>query len=99
MAPPQPRTDAGDTFPGDLPAAGETTASGAEANALEETSLAVDVIAWADKLIDDLPFLRPEQICALETDRKELAKFAVLKATDMARARELEAAIQAAKEG
>lgn len=94
-----PPSDAGDTFPGDLPAAGETTASGAEANAVEETSLAVDVIAWAEKLIDDLPFLRPEQIGALETDRKELAKFAVLKAADMAKARELETAIQTAKEG
>lgn len=96
---PPPRTDAGDTFPGDSPHAGETTASGPEVDADEEKSLAVDVIAWADKLIDDLPFLRPEQIGALETDRKELAKFAVLKATDMDKARELERAIQAAKEG
>lgn len=97
--PPQPRTDAGDTFPGDSPVAGETTASGPEANADEEKSLAVDVIAWADKLIDDLPFLKPEQVAAVETDRRELAKFAVLKATDMSKARELEAALQAAKEG
>ncbi|MNX94911.1 hypothetical protein D3C86_1271590 [compost metagenome] len=96
---PQPRTDAGDTFPGDSPSAGETTASGPEASADDEKSLAVDVIAWADKLIDDLPFLKPEQVAAVETDRRELAKFAVLKATDMAKARELEAAIQAAKEG
>lgn len=96
---PQPRTDAGDTFPGDLPPAEDTTASGAEADADEGTSLAVDTIAWADRLIADLPFLRPEQIEALETDRKELAKFAVLKATDTAKARELEAAINAAKEG
>lgn len=92
-------SDAGDPFPGDLPPAEDTTASGAEADADEGTSLAVDTIAWADRLIADLPFLRPEQIGALETDRKELAKFAVLKATDMAKARELEAAIQAAKEG
>ena len=97
--PPQPRTDAGDTFPGDSPSAGETTASGAEADAVEGTPLAVDVIAWADKLIDDLPFLKPEQVAAVETDRRELAKFAVLKATDMSKARELEAALQAAKEG
>lgn len=92
-------SDAGDPFRGDLPPAEDTTASGAEADADEEKSLAVDTIAWADRLIADLPFLRPEQIEALETDRKELAKFAVLKATDMAKARELEAAIQAAKEG
>ncbi|MCO8017540.1 phage recombination protein Bet [Brevundimonas diminuta] len=92
-------SDAGDPFPGALPPAEDTTASGAEADADEGTPLAVDVIAWADRLIADLPFLRPEQIEALETDRKELAKFAVLKATDMAKARELEAAITAAKEG
>ncbi|MEN5176352.1 hypothetical protein [Brevundimonas diminuta] len=92
-------SDAGTPFPGDLPPAEDTTASGAEADADEGTPLAVDTIAWADRLIADLPFLRPEQIEALETDRKELAKFAVLKATDMAKARELEAAIQAAKEG
>ncbi len=93
------QSDAGDPFPGDLPPAEDTTASGAEADADEGTSLAVDTIAWADRLIADLPFLRPEQIEALETDRKELAKFAVLKATDMTKARELEAAITAAKEG
>lgn len=92
-------SDAGDPFPGDVPPAEDTTASGAEAGADEGTSLAVDVIAWADRLIADLPFLRPEQIAALETDRKELAKFAVLKTTNMAKARELEAAITAAKEG
>lgn len=92
-------SDAGDPFPGDLPHAEDTTASGAEADADEGTSLAVDTIAWADRLIADLPFQRPEQIAALETDRKELAKFAVLKATDMEKARELEAAITAAKEG
>ncbi|EGF96778.1 phage recombination protein Bet [Brevundimonas diminuta] len=92
-------SDAGDPFPGDLPPAEDTTASGAEADADEGMSLAVDTIAWADRLIADLPFLRPEQIAALETDRKELAKFAVLKATDMAKAREVEAAITAAKEG
>ena len=98
--PPQPRTDAGETFPGDSPSAGETeTASPADPNGDEGSGLAVDVIAWADKLIDDLPFLKPEQVAAVETDRRELAKFAVLKATDMSKARELEAALQAAKEG
>lgn len=97
--PPQPRTDAGDTFPGDSPSAGESeTASPAEPNGDEGTGLAVDVIAWADKLIDDLPFLKPEQVAAVETDRRELAKFAILRTTDLAKARELEAALQAAKE-
>src|SRR5690606_41548984 len=90
---------AGAPFPGDRPPAEDTTASGAEADADEGTSLAVDTIAWADRLIADLPFLRPEQIEALETDRKELAKFGDLKGTDMAEAREREAAIAGAKEG
>jgi len=94
------QTDAGETFPGDLPITGEgQTAGPAEANAVEGTGSAVDVIAWADKLIDDLPFMRPEQIAHLEQDRKELAKFAILKATDLSKAKALEAAIIAAKEG
>lgn len=94
------QTDASETFPGDLPITGEgQTAGPAEANAVEGTGSAVDVIAWADKLIDDLPFMRPEQIAHLEQDRKELAKFAILKATDLNKAKALEAAIIAAKEG
>ena len=93
------QTDAGD-FPGDLPITEEgKTAGSAEANAVEGTGSAVDVIAWADKLIDDLPFLTPEKIAFLEQDRKELAKFAILKATDLKKAQALEAAIIAAKEG
>ena len=84
-----PSSDAGDTFPGDEPAPeGEKT-----------TAEAIDVIAWADKLISDLPFMRPDQVAHLEQDRPELAKFAILKVTDMAKARELEAAINAAKGG
>lgn len=96
-----PSSDAGDPFPGDTqPSTEEATAGPAEPKHGDEGSgLAVDVIAWADQLIADLPFFTPEQIEHLEQDRKELAKFAVLKATDMAKARELEAAIQAAKEG
>lgn len=51
-----PSSDAGDTFPGDLLPAGETEAASPDALS-DEPGLAVDVIAWADKLIDDLPFL------------------------------------------
>lgn len=93
------QTDAGD-FPGDLPITEEgKTAGPAEANAVEGTGSAFDVIAWPDKLIDDLPFLTPEKIAHLEGDRRELAKFAILKATDLKKAQALEAAIIAAKEG
>ncbi|MFN3836746.1 MAG: phage recombination protein Bet [Brevundimonas sp.] len=94
------QTDAGDDFPGDAPTtAREETAGPAEADANDGTGPAVDVIAWADKLIDDLPFMRPEQIAHLEQDRKELAKFAILEVTDLKKAKALEAAIIAAKEG
>lgn len=95
------RSDAGDAFPGDAPTTSreDETAGPAEPNGDEGTGSAVDVIAWAEKLIDDLPFMRPEQIAHLERDRKELAKFAILKATDLSKAKALEAAIIAAKEG
>lgn len=97
---PTPRSDAGDTFPGDLPPAGEAeTAELPEANANEEKSSAVDVIAWANKLISELPFMTPEEVAALEKDRKSLATFAILKVTDMDKARQFEAAIASAKEG
>lgn len=97
---PTARSDAGDTFPGDLPPAGEAeTAELPEANANEEKSSAVDVIAWADKLISELPFMTPEEVAALEKDRKSLATFAILKVTDMDKARQFEAAIASAKEG
>lgn len=92
---PPSRTDAGHDFPGDRLPTGETTADGN----LSPAPSAVDVIAWADKLIEDMPFMKPDQVAAIESDRKELARFALLKSTDMAKAQELEAAIQAANEG
>lgn len=97
---PDPQADAGSDFPGDAPRAGEAeTAGPAEPNGDEGTGLAVDVIKWADALISDLPFLSPDKIAHLEQDRRELAKFAILKATDLNKAKALEAAIIAAKEG
>lgn len=92
---PPSRTDAGHDFPGDRPPTGETTADGK----LSPAPSAVDVIQWADKLIEDMPFMRPDQVAAIENDRREVARFTLLKSTDMAKAQELEAAIQAAKEG
>lgn len=92
------QSDAGD-FPGDLPITeeGKTVGPAEAGTAVEGTGSAVDVIAWADKLIDDLPFLTPEKIAHLEEDRRELAKFAILKATDLKKAQALEAAINTAK--
>lgn len=89
-------TDAGDSFPGDFPPAGETKGGGAET---PQVSPSFDVIAWADKLIGDLPFFSPEQINALETDKREQARFALLSSTDAEKASELQAAIKDAKEG
>ena len=95
-----PRSDAGDTFPGDLPPAGEAeTAGPAEPNGNDGTGPAVDVVAWADKLISELPFMTPEEVAALEKDRKALATFAILKVTDLDKAKDVEAAITSAKEG
>lgn len=70
-----------DDFPGDKPADPKTP------------TLATDLIKWADDLIRDLPDLTDEQVAHTETDRRELAKFAVLKAQDFDKAKELEAAI------
>lgn len=92
--------DAGDTFPGDVEPAGEAEAAGpAEPNGNDGTGPAVDVIAWADKLIGELPFMTPQEVAALEKDRKALATFAILKVTDLAKAKDVEAAIASAKEG
>lgn len=84
-----------DDFPGDRPA-GEGSAAGHDGAAADEESgsaVATDVVAWADRLIADLPFLSQEALDLIESDRKELAKFAVLKTTDIEKAKELEKAI------
>lgn len=71
--------------------------SGVGDTSSNESTATFDVIQWADKLIGDLPFLRPEQIAAIENDRKEVARFKLLDATNTEKAQELEAAIKAAK--
>lgn len=96
--PPQPRTDAGDTFPGDSPSAGETTAGGPEASADDEKPSAVDLVAWADGWIADFPFLTKEKLQALEGNRLELARFAQLQVQDLAKAEEFELALKTARE-
>jgi phage recombination protein Bet len=88
-----------DDFPGDRPA-GEGSAAGHDWASADEGSgsaVATDVVAWADRLIADLPFLSQEALDLIESDRKELAKFAVLKTTDIEKAKELEKAIGDAK--
>lgn len=96
--PPQPRTDAGDTFPGESPSAGEATAGGPEANADDEKPSAVDLVAWAEGWIADFPFLTKEKLQALEGNRLELARFAQLQVQDLAKAEEFEFALKTARE-
>lgn len=89
-----PLSGAGTSFQGDAPSASDKTAGDVPT---PPSSSALDIIKWADKLIDDLPFLRPDQIEAIETDRKEIARFKLLDATNTEKAQEVEAAIKAAK--
>lgn len=86
-------TGAGDQFPGDTPPAG----NGEEAAPDDGPGAATDLIAWADRLIDDLPVLTDEQVAHIEGDRRELGRFALLKVTDLDKAKALEAAITARK--
>ena len=93
-----PSSDAGDTFPGDVLPAGETTAGGPSASADDEKSPAVDLIAWAEGWIADFPFLTKEKLQALEGNRLELARFAQLQVQDLAKAEEFELALKTARE-
>ena len=74
-----------DDFPGDKP------------SDPAPPTLATDLIKWADDLIRDLPDLTDEQVAHIETDRRDLAKFAVLKTQDLDKAKALEAAIKKRK--
>ncbi len=95
---PQPRTNAGDTFPGDLPPAEDTTASGAEADADEGTSLAVDVIARADHVIADIEFKTLSELKTMQADRKFVAFLAAVRAQNDGKAAEVEKALANALE-
>lgn len=91
-------SDAGDTFPGDLPPAGEAeTAGPAEPNGDEGTGSAVDLQAWCQRFIDDLPALSQEQIEAIVAQPHEQEKFAALKEAQPQLAMDLDKAIVARK--
>lgn len=83
-------SDAGDHFPGDLPPAEDTTASGAEADADEGTSLAVDVIARADHVIADIEFKTLSELKTMQADRKFVAFLAAVRAQNDGKAAEVE---------
>lgn len=94
-------SDAGDGFPGDaLPnAAGDGDAAGSpEAEtADEEKEPAVDLAAWCQSFIDDLPGLDAEQIAVIVAQPHEQEKFAALKEAQPQLAMDLDKAIVARK--
>lgn len=90
---------ADDEFPGDAPGGDAAEPPEPDHGDEEQGSVAFDLVAWADKLIQDLPFFTPEEVAHLESDRKELARFALLKTQNLKKAKALEAAIVAAKDG
>ena len=96
-------SDAGTPFPGDLPPAEDTTASGAEADADEGTSLAVDppsldLIQGIEDFIAGLPFKSLAELKALEASRNYKARLAALKVSAPDRAAEVERALSEALE-
>lgn len=96
-------SDAGAPFPGDLPPAEDTTASGAEADADEGTSLAVDppsldLIQGIEDFIAGLPFKSLAELKTLEASRNYKARLAALKVSAPDRAAEVERALSEALE-
>lgn len=80
------------------PHAGETTASGPEADADEEKSLAVDVIARADHVIADIEFKTLSELKGMQADRKFVAFLAAVRAQNDGKAAEVEKALANALE-
>lgn len=96
---PTPRSDAGDTFPGDLPPAGEAeTAELPEANASEEKSSAVDVLARVDQVIADFEFKSLAELKTVQADRKFAAFVAAVRAQAPEQAVRVETALREAIE-
>ena len=91
------QTDAGETFPGDLPITGEgQTAGPAEAgNAAEGTGSAVDgdVLIWQRRLIEDMDGLSLEQLDYLLANPSDQEMFAELEASQPQLAMDLNKAI------
>jgi len=96
----QPRTDAGDTFPGDAPPSSrEETAEPAEADqASEGTGSAVDVVSGVDRFISDLAFKSLAELKTVQASQHYKARIALLKATAPEQAERVEKAMREALE-
>lgn len=92
---PQPLTDAGDDFPGDLSAPGEGPAAPDEPDTSEA---AVTIIQRADRVIADMAFKNLAELKTMQADRKFVAFLAALKAQDEAKAEQVQNALTDALE-
>lgn len=94
-----PRSDAGDTFPGDLPPAGEAEAAGpAEPNGNDGTGPAVDVLARVDRVIADFEFKSLAELKTTQADRRFQAFVAAVRAQAPEQADRVEQALAKAVE-
>jgi hypothetical protein len=74
------KSDAGEPFPGDLPVTGEgQTAGPAEANAVEGTGSAVDVLSRVPGVIADFEFKSLAELKMVQSDRKFAAFVAAVR--------------------
>jgi hypothetical protein len=97
--PPQPRTDAGETFPGDVEPAGEAEAAGpAEPNGNDGTGPAVDVLARVDRVIADFEFKSLAELKTTQADRRFQAFVAAVRAQAPEQADRVEQALARAVE-
>jgi hypothetical protein len=93
------QTDAGETFPGDLPIAGEgQTAGPAEANAVEGTGSAVDVLSRVASVIADFEFKSLAELKTVQSDRKFAAFVAAVRVQSPDQADRVETALREAIE-
>lgn len=93
------QTDAGESFPGDLPVTGEgQTAGPAEANAVEGTGSAVDVLSRVPGVIADFEFKSLAELKMVQSDRKFAAFVAAVRAQSPDEADRVETALREAIE-
>lgn len=94
-----PRVDEGDDFPGDAPTtSGEETAGSAEANAVEGTGPAVDVVEGVDRFIADLAFKSLAELKTVQASNNYRARIALLTTTAPEQAERVEKAMRDALE-
>lgn len=95
----EPRTDEGNDFPGDAPpSAREETAGSAEANAVEGTGPAVDVVEGVDRFIADLAFKTLAELKTVQASNNYRARIALLTTTAPEQAERVEKSMREALE-